>query len=143
MTAVTFDQVVEQFAEIVAEQPPGYTYPRQSRSGPALYVHGDVPGCIVGRWLHTRHGVPLEVFAGLEGTAGAGVVMHLLADEVLPRDFLDHPSSALTLKFLQAIQIFQDEPYTWQHALDRAHKLVTSAPWSVLLAPNLKVAVDA
>jgi hypothetical protein len=53
----------------------------------------------------------------------------------LPTDLLDHPTNAQVLKYLKTVQSYQDGGWTWREAVDTAHRMVTSPPWSVLLAP--------
>ena len=150
MTAVAFEQVFSEFAEIAVSMPPDYAYPRNGM-GPARYVHGGFtgpldaasgctpdplsPGCIVAHWLYLHHDVPLATLASLEGKSGPHVLIRLLAEDVLPPDFLDDPSSAQMLKFLQTVQAHQDRGEPWAQALEAAYTLVTSPPWSYLLGP--------
>lgn len=155
MTAVTFEQAFGEFAEIAVEAPVGFTYERLATEA-CLYVHGGFagplaataagfsggvapplePGCIVAHWLHRFHGVPLATLAPLEGKSGTHVLVRLLAAGVLPPDLLNDPSSAQLLKFLQVVQGHQDAGRTWSNALEAAYTLVTTPPWSVLLAPT-------
>lgn len=144
MTAATFEQVHAEFGTIVDAMPADYAYERVTPAGKPLYVHGEVGaltcGCIAGHWLHYCRGVPLERLTSLEGISAPSVVLQLMATDVLPIDLLDHPTSAQLLKFLQALQSYQDMGATWREAVDTAHRLVTTPPWSLLLAPAWAVA---
>lgn len=154
MTAATFEQVHAEFTAIVEAMPADYAYPRLTETGGSLYVHGGYagmldamsgrepdplePGCIVAHWLHRSRGVPLECLATMEGISGPSVVLQLMATDVLPIDLLNDDSSAQLLKFLQMIQACQDTGASWREALETSHKLVTTPPWSLLLAPEWK-----
>ena len=160
MTAVTFPEVHAEFEAIVAALPADYVYPRLTSTGGSLYVHGGFAGpldaatgrdpdplecgCIVAHWLHRCHGVPLERLAMLEGISGPSAVLQLMATGALPTDLLDHGSSAQVFKYIQTVQGCQDVGWTWRGAVEGAYALVTTPPWSVLLAPSWEPArIDA
>jgi hypothetical protein len=148
MTATTFEQVHAEFLMVVGTKPEGYAYQRPALATSPLYVHveptGDLAcGCIVGHWLHLHRGVPLEALVPLEGISGPSVVLQLMATDVLPMNLLNHPTSAQLLKFLQMLQSFQDVDTPWAEAVEIAHNMVTTPPWSLLLAPSWEPAVPA
>ncbi len=141
MTAATFEEVHAEFVGIVETMPAGHAYERLTSSGRALYVHGwpagpPEPGCIVAHWLHRCRGVPLEALVTLETISGPSVVLQLMATNVLPFDLLNDSSSAQVLKYLQTVQGGQDKGWAWRGAVEAAYVVVTTPPWSVLLAPS-------
>lgn len=146
MTATTLERVIDEFTQIVDAMPAGYVYsPPPGTSGGCLYVHGGSagnplePGCIIAHWLHRFHQVPLDALAHVEGLAAPNMLVRLLATGVLPFDLLDDLSGAQVLKFLQALQSFQDRGRTWRDALEAAYELVTTPPMSFLLGPRWPV----
>lgn len=105
------ETVLATLREVVAESP-DYVYsnpvPSDERPDPdmsCMYVHGDVPGCLIGHVLH-RLGVPLGELAKREGGAA-----YIVAD-----DFLRGVSGGV-LSRLDFAQGAQDSGKTWRDAL--------------------------
>jgi hypothetical protein len=110
---VTGSAVIETLREVVAEQPE-YVYeaPEQQTTTQlsCFYVHGSVPGCVVGHVLN-RLGVPLHVLAGYEGSDARLLVDRTLSFDGDPEDANDARLA------LQAAQAAQDGGMTWGGSL--------------------------
>lgn len=99
----TLKAVVAENPEHIYVRPADYTMPGE----PCLYVHGDVPGCVIGRVLH-RLGVPLSDLRDNEGVS-AYVLLHG-----------GFGISVEMAYFLDAVQGSQDGGSTWGSALTEA-----------------------
>jgi hypothetical protein len=101
---VTAEKVLETLREVVAERP-DYVYeaPEGYTAGAGVtcfYVHGDVPGCVVGHVLN-RLGVPLSDLALVEGRGA-----YKVADWFLN---ITDPDGAVDVEHvLYAVQMRQD-----------------------------------
>lgn len=110
---VTEEQVRQALVEAVAEKGEDYVYsnPEGESAKDAVvscsYVHGDVPGCLVGNALH-RLGVPLSALEARE-LRGA----YSVAKEVI--DVTDGRGTFYTL--LGEVQDAQDNGAMWGDAL--------------------------
>lgn len=112
MSAITDEKIMATLREVVAERPEFiYQKPLASEGNVAVcrYVHGDVPGCLVGQVLH-RLGVSLGTLSVHEGQPA-----HSLADT------LDIGSQAVRWA-LNAAQTAQDGGSTWGEALACAER---------------------
>lgn len=104
---ITDETIVATLKAVVAERPEHrYVQPATAGREPGcLYVHGDVPGCLVGHVLH-RMGVPLRELLRHEFST---------ASEVL--EALDTDISERVGAFLDNVQGDQDSGATWGDAL--------------------------
>lgn len=66
MRTVDVDEALELLQRAVDEKGENFVYQRSPKAGGCLYVHDDVPGCIVGHVLHYL-GVPLDAMSTVEG----------------------------------------------------------------------------
>ncbi|WP_103529497.1 hypothetical protein [Streptomyces sp. SM12] len=115
---VTDDEVMRVLREVVAERPEFvYTNPSGESGNPGVntptcfYVHGEVPGCVIGHLLH-RLGVPLAVLRNLEHDHASAVI-----DEVM-----EGVTDAVVLA-LTGAQAAQDHGNPWSVALERAEAI--------------------
>jgi hypothetical protein len=117
---VTAEQFRTTTREVVAERPT-YVYAIPPTDDPeedfCKYVHGDVPGCVIGHVAH-RLGVPLAELAKREGAS---------APEILAEFFGLEGSVA---SFASEVQWRQDSGMTWADSLAHAEGY---SPTKVLL----------
>jgi hypothetical protein len=113
---VTAEKVLETLREVVAERP-DYVYEAPEGYTAAtwvagFYVHGDVPGCVVGHVLN-RLGVPLEHLALVEGRDA-----YKVADWFLN---ITDPDGAMDVEHVLSVaQSRQDRGDSWGTALEAA-----------------------
>lgn len=109
---VTEAQVRQALAEAVAEKGDDYVYTNpegESAKGSAAscyYVHGDVPGCLVGNALH-RLGVPLWALEARELRGAYSVA----------KEVIDVTDDRGTYTMLGSVQDAQDNGAMWGDAL--------------------------
>lgn len=119
---ITYEQVVREVDEIVAEKPEGYHYQRPE-SGACAYVHYDGgrphAGCLIGVWAARFYRVPLSTLSQHEGNGADLLVARLYHEKVLPR-----PLSRRAAKFLDILQERQDAGKPWRIATDMAQDWV-------------------
>ena len=113
---INFQTATDELAKVVADADRGehtvYARPlldqRPVTAGmKCLYVHvtaeSIAPGCVMGRWLHVYHGVPLHRLAQFDGNEPITNVLDQLGIAVTPR----------AAKFLRGMQSLQDIGVTW------------------------------
>jgi hypothetical protein len=127
---VRYDEVVAEFAVIVAEDPK-YIYQPSQAAGMCLYVHRTdsgflEPGCLIGQWLHQSRRVPLAHLAReYEGDGVSEVLTGLIAEGLLPPP---KPRDGVVVEeFLAVLQAHQDEGETWVDAFELAQEAALSA----------------
>jgi hypothetical protein len=113
---VTADQVMQTLREVVAERP-DYVYEvpegyAAETNVSCYYVHGDVPGCVVGHVLN-RLGVPLSDLALVEGRGAYKVVDWFLN--------ITDPDGVVDVEHVLSVaQSRQDRGDSWGEALEVA-----------------------
>lgn len=110
---ITYDQVVGEIREIIADKGEDYIYPKVRCAGDGeglicQYFDKGEPSCIIGHWL-TKHDVRSTA---LEGD-NAGAVVPLLVPEIAGK----------ACTFLDYLQAKQDSGLTWGIALEDALRL--------------------
>lgn len=115
MFELTLDKAKELVLKAIEEKGEGYVYENPDGHDSCSYVHGDVPGCLVGHVLFAA-GVPLEWMSDLEGDSASGVLGLAEIGGLLA-------TSGSVRTFLRDIQECQDSENTWgdsyKYALER------------------------
>ena len=103
-----------------------YVYSRRPNiGGSCLYVHlgegkngADVPGCIIGTWLHEYKQVPLSALQRCEYTK---------ASEVIAKALLPGERDELLARVANAVQDKQDTGWSWLRAVTSVRKSFMNA----------------
>lgn len=127
---ITKDQAVAELREIAearrAAEGRDYIYKSLARThtgtltNDCLYVHAELaddgtrieePGCIIGVWLHEKHGIPLDTLADHE---------YEYAAKVIESDGIELDVDPDAVYFLNEVQRLQDGSLGWLAAIDVA-----------------------
>jgi hypothetical protein len=112
VSAITDEKIMATLREVVAERPE-FIYQKppasEGRVPVCRYVHGDVPGCLIGHVLH-RLGVSLETLSVQEGQPA----QHLTETLGIGGDAVRWA--------MGAAQSVQDSGSTWSEALAGAER---------------------
>lgn len=113
MITLTFDYVNELLDEAVAEKGEDYVYEPPSYTDSCLYVHQDDEGktscgCIAANVFH-RAGVPLSDLSRYEGVRASKVIKKLKIN-----------ADPLVSRFLNLVQMYQDDKNSWGLAVRKA-----------------------
>lgn len=133
MSRISYTQAVYELAEVISENP-NYVYGRapaftdelaEAYQPSCLYTHrvnGELtPGCLLGRWLHEKHDVPLEKLRQADRRAIGGIraLLAWLEIEVTPKAW----------DFLSVLQTEQDDHEPWGKAFWKTVKDYRNVTW--------------
>jgi hypothetical protein len=104
MTFSYLPEVIEATAQVVDEFGPGYIYPKQAGYGwgGCRYVRDGKPSCLVAQVAVRLDLMSIDALAEHEGTGAA---------------FLGLPVDSDAEEFLQCVQQYQDQGWSWGDAL--------------------------
>ena len=105
MFELTLDKAKDLVLKTIEEKGEDYVYERFEGADTCSYVHGDVPGCLVGHVLFAA-GVSLEWMSEHEGAAADNIIRRAVSDQLISAD--DD-----TRRFLTGVQEYQDAQETW------------------------------
>lgn len=129
MPVVSAESVRDFFWVTRSEVAPDYCYVNPTGGSSCMYVHGDirtpfgvitnpddlVPGCIVGKYLHSI-GVPLLAIAQHENATSNTILNHLAGEGWI--EIGDPVGGFDPADALRTVQRLQDNSITWHRAIE-------------------------
>lgn len=115
---ITYEDVVEQVAKIVAEKGRDHVYANKNDKGDCFYFRDEAPSCVVGHWVHALGIEEFESAVKFKESSGpfpAGELVTAAWDKGI-----DIEIDEAALMFLSNMQSLQDGGWTWGAALDFA-----------------------